>query len=283
MEPSTGKQKKWFAGKQSHWDQFWRRLGYDGCPNLEGKRLLDVGPGLGGNTVAAARAGADVVSLEHDLEILAAARSLVSNDLDNAADKVTFVHGSIEDFSDSGGFDYILCDEVFEHLLDFPAALSAMSGLLRPDGKLVSGWGPLWHSPLGGHQLMLYAVPAGPFGLARILTLKSLSAGRSGRKIIPFSHRLFTRRALRLNGASAQGTGLATIQKAGMNGYTAREFKDMVEKSPLHILRWRENQGDHSAYRVLRVLSNLPGSRNLFTSNIYGVFALSCSTVEIPG
>lgn len=108
---------------------------------------------------------------------------------------------------------------------------------------------------------MLYAVPAGPFGLARTLTLKSLSVGRHGRWIVPFSHRMFTGRALRLNGKSTQGSEMTTIQQAGMNGYRAREFEDMIESSPLHIIQWRENQGDHPAYRVLRILSSLPGGQ----------------------
>jgi SAM-dependent methyltransferase len=268
---SPEKQRIWFAQKQSQWDRFWRRLGYSSPPDLTGKRLLDVGSGLGGNTAAAAKAGAKVVALEPDEEVHKVSISLVTKELGESSHGVEFVNSSVENYIDSEGFDYILCDELFEHLLEFSLALSAMSKLLRPGGKLVSGWGPLWHSPVGGHQLMLYAIPTGPFGLARKLTLKSLSVGQSGRQIVPFSHRIFTKRALRLNGETADD---ASIQRVGMNGLEPREFRELVESSPLQIESWHENQGDHTAYKILRFLSSLPGGKKLFTSNVYGVFSL---------
>ncbi len=274
MNLSPEKQQIWFADKQSHWDQFWRRLGYSAPPDLAGKRLLDVGSGLGGNTAAAVRAGAQVVALEPDKDIYETAIPLVTSSLGGTANNVDFICASIENYSDSYGFDYILCDEVFEHLLDFPKALAAMAKLLRPGGKLVSGWGPLWRSAVGGHQLMLYTVPAGPFGLARKLTLKSLSTGQNRRRIVPFSHRLFTKRALRLNSELAKTASINSIQQAGMNGLSPGEFRNIVESSPLEIDSWRENQGDHTAYKLFRILSKLPGGKNLFTSNVYGVFSL---------
>jgi SAM-dependent methyltransferase len=274
---SPEKQNKWFAGKQSNWRRYWLRLGYTEPPDMTGKRLLDVGSGLGGNTAAAARAGAHVVALEPDAEVQQIATSLIKNDLGAFSSNVEFVTGSIENYRDFVGFDYILCDEVFEHLLDFSSALDAMYRLLRPNGRVVSGWGPLWHSPVGGHQLMLYMVPTGPFGLSRKLTLKSMSTGQTRRRLLPYSHRMFTGRALRLNNESTQGTEITTIQQAGMNGYDTQQFKEMIEKSPLNIVEWRENQGEHAAYKILRRLSRFPGCKNLFTSNIYAVLVKSTS------
>jgi len=272
---SPEKQQNWFNEKQSGWNRFWQRLGFSAPPDLTGKRLLDVGSGLGGNTAAAARAGAQVVSLEPDTEVHQVAISLVNQELAELTKNVEFVKGTIESYSDTDGFDYILCDEVFEHLLDFPTAIAAMANLLRPNGKLVSGWGPLWHSPVGGHQLMLYAVPSGKRKFIPTITLKSLSAGMSGRRIIPYSHRLFTNYALRLHRESQQVSDINSLQQVGMNGYSVRQFRDAIDKSPLNVIRWESNQGEHAAYKILRSLNKFPGTKNLFTSNIYAVFELA--------
>ena len=272
MNLSPEKQHVWFYGKQAKWKQYWLRLGYPAPPDLAGKRLLDVGAGLGGNSAAAVKAGATVISLEPDNEVQELAKSLLANDLGPNISNVEFVSGLIEEFSDSDGFDYILCDEVFEHLLDFPAALQAMTNLLRPGGRLVSGWGPLWHSPVGGHQLMLYFSLGGPGKLFPTLTLKSLAAGRRGRRIVPFSHRLFTGRALRLYSATENVPRLDSIQQVWMNGFSKNQFIKQINESQLKVISWNENQGDHSAYKVLRMLSKVPRAGNMFTSNIYGVF-----------
>jgi SAM-dependent methyltransferase len=275
---SPEKQLIWFTDKQSNWTQFWQRLGFPKPPNLTGKRLLDVGAGLGGNTTAAVRAGATVVSLEPIAEDQKNAKSLVNNDLGFDASKVEFVSGLIEDYADEEGFDYILCDEVFEHLLDFPTALGAMTKLLRPGGRLVTGWGPLWPSPVGGHQLMLYFSLGGFLNLLPRMSIKSLSRGRRGRRIVPFSHRLFTGYALRLYAESEQLPKLDSIQQAWMNGYSSSQFRKQIEASPLKIVQWNENQGSHRVYKILRLLSKFPGGKNLFTSNIYAVLELPIAT-----
>ncbi len=46
-------------------------------PDLSGKRVLDLGSGLGGNSVAAAKAGADVVAIEPDSRILEISAQLI--------------------------------------------------------------------------------------------------------------------------------------------------------------------------------------------------------------
>lgn len=232
---------------------------------------MDVGSGLGANSYAAAKSGAQVTALEPNSSSLQLSKELIVQYGSDIFQSIRFVNKTIEEFDDLNKFDFIVCDEAFEHLLDFPVALGKMAGLLRPNGRLVSGWGPIWHSPRGGHQLMLYAALHGSHKIVLSLTLKSLIRGSSRKQLIPYSHRLLTGYALKLHRESIGNLAINTIQDVGLNGYSSREFRVAIEQSPLDIITWHENQGDNLKYRVLRVLSKIPGAKNLFTSNVYAV------------
>ena len=46
-----------------------------------------------------------------------------------------------------------MTNEVLEHVIDLGGCLQSLYDLLNPGGRLYAGWGPLWFSPTGGHQL----------------------------------------------------------------------------------------------------------------------------------
>jgi SAM-dependent methyltransferase len=120
--------------------------------------------------------------------------------------------------------DLIISLDSFEHFGDPAGVLEHMRGLLRPGGKVLAAFGPTWYHPLGGH---IYSV-------------------------FPFSHLLFSERALVRWRALHKSDGATTIAESGLNKMTIRRFIRLVESSPLRFasfellpirpLRWMANR-----------------------------------------
>jgi SAM-dependent methyltransferase len=120
--------------------------------------------------------------------------------------------------------DLIVSLDSFEHFGDPAGVLEHMRGLLRPGGKVLAAFGPTWYHPLGGH---IYSV-------------------------FPFSHLLFSERALVRWRALHKSDGATTIEESGLNKMTIRRFIRLVEASPLRFasfellpirpLRWIANR-----------------------------------------
>ena len=134
------------------------------------------------------------------------------------ADRCTFAR----EWSDP--VDLIVSLDSFEHFADPAAVLTHMRGLLRPGGKVLAAFGPTWYHPLGGH---IYSV-------------------------FPFSHLLFSERALVRWRSLHKSDGARTIEESGLNKMTIRRFIRLVEASPLRFasfellpirpLRWIANR-----------------------------------------
>lgn len=120
--------------------------------------------------------------------------------------------------------DLIVSLDSFEHFGDPAGVLEHMRGLLRPGGKVLTAFGPTWYHPLGGH---IYSV-------------------------FPFSHLLFSERALVRWRSLHKSDGATTIEESGLNKMTIRRFIRLVEASPLRFasfellpirpLRWIANR-----------------------------------------
>ena len=111
-------------------------------------RVLEVGCGTGDLAICMARAGARVTAIDID-----AARIRVA--LDNAAkagSRVDFQHGSFLDLETDGSFDYVVSYAAFEHIEKPEAFLPAMARAIKPEGRIIAMFGPLWWSPYGPHQ-----------------------------------------------------------------------------------------------------------------------------------
>ena len=264
----TDQNRQWFHEKTANWEKFWTRLGYSEVPDLDGKRILDVGSGLGGNTYSCAMAGALVTSLEPDLSSHERSRQLMQEAAPALINNITFVNQSLEDYIDSEKFDYIICDEVFEHLLNLSKAVDKMAALLTPRGRLCSGWGPLWNSPTGGHQLTMSL--AFRRGIPRFTTKPNSFSG--GRIRIPYSHILFAKLARNIYASDRNFPPTNSCRELGMNGLSRSEYIDILQSSDLVTAKWQENSGLHPAYKVLRIFASIPGLREAFTSNVFAVF-----------
>jgi SAM-dependent methyltransferase len=264
----TDQNRQWFHEKTANWEKFWTRLGYSEVPDLDGKRILDVGSGLGSNTYSCAMAGALVTSLEPDIGSHERSRQLIQEIAPSLIGSITFVNQSIEDYGDPEKFDYIICDEVFEHLLNFRTAIDKMAALLTPGGRLCSGWGPLWNSPTGGHQLTMSL--AFSRGIPRFTTKPNSFSGTRIR--IPYSHRLFAKLARNIYASDRNLSPANSCRELGMNGLPRSEYINILQSSDLVTDKWQENAGLHPVYKILRALASIPGLRESSTSSVFAVF-----------
>lgn len=121
----------------------------------DGVRVLDVGCGDGGASVALAEAGAQVEGF--DLE----ARR-VTMGAERAKARGLDLKLGVADVTDpttlgdyAGPYDLILFRDVLEHIPDVDAALTQSRERLAPGGSIVVIYPPYW-SPFGGHQQILH-------------------------------------------------------------------------------------------------------------------------------
>jgi len=249
-EPSTH-DRDYFHKKMRLWPRFWSYLGYDRRPDLNGRQVLDIGCGYGSFVVAAALDGAQAVGIDINQESLHVGEYMLRNQYSDATSRVQFLNIQLAELNDSK-FDYILSNETFEHILDLPSIMDHLYRLLKPGGLLLAVWGPIWPSAFGGHWLGYWPLFRG-FGIQ-----------------IPFSHLLLTRISLFRYSREIRRTS-KTIQDAGLNGLTLKDNISIVDATPFEVSHWKTNVGQHLAYRIFRILSMVPGLRNLFTHNIYAI------------
>jgi SAM-dependent methyltransferase len=104
--------------------------------DLTGKRVLDVGCGIGDLSFMLARRGAEVVGVELDPHKVACANQIAQR---WRFDGLRFVAGDVTDLSTMGlgQFDDVFCLAVLEHIKDDIGLLQQMRNALRPGGLLV--------------------------------------------------------------------------------------------------------------------------------------------------
>jgi len=112
--------------------------------DLHGKRLLDVGCGLGEGAAYFALQGAEVMAMDISQKMLDAAMELARHN----RTKISVIKGSAEDAAGlrQEQFDVIYAGNFFHHV-DINAALKNLSTHLTPDGVLVS-WDPVAYNPI---------------------------------------------------------------------------------------------------------------------------------------
>lgn len=207
--------------------------------DINGKKVLDVGCGLGGKSAWYALHGAEeVVALDLDPERVERAAGFAAG---KGADNARFLvrdAADLEGLAD-GRFDLALFNDAFEHLASPGAALAECYRVLAPGGLALIVFPP-WRSPWGAH---LFAYVG-----------------------IPWCHLLFTDEPLLavwkegFRQAAGDGGGLITPRKLAeveaaqtvaelrqLNRMTIGRFHELVGASPLTPVMVRE----HTPRRVV--------------------------------
>jgi ubiquinone/menaquinone biosynthesis C-methylase UbiE len=119
----------------------------DRLGDLAGKRVLDIGCGLGGKTVAYAEANARVTGVDLSEKNIAQCSAFARARGVDAA----FAAGDAERLPFAGGsFDAVIANDSLEHFADPEGALAELARVLKPGGSIFLFFTP-WGSPLGSH------------------------------------------------------------------------------------------------------------------------------------
>jgi SAM-dependent methyltransferase len=116
---------------------------------IAGKRVLDFGCGDGQQAIALARNGAaEVVGIDIAERRLERARHLAVSTPNVRFDTIM-----------DGSFDTVVCQDAFEHFADPEGTLASMCARLKPGGKILLTFGPLWYAPYGAHCYFFTRLP----------------------------------------------------------------------------------------------------------------------------
>jgi SAM-dependent methyltransferase len=223
---------------------------YDGRLDFKGKRILDVGSGLGSPAILmAARGASRVVGVDIVPRNIDFARRKVSAVYDHLKEIVEF--RLIRDFADlrDEQFDLIISKDSFEHYSDPEGFVPAMLEHLAPGGMLAVGFGPLWKSPYGGHIKYMTSLP-----WAHLVFSESV--------ILRERERFFPDQRVKSYGDIV----------GGLNQMTLARFESIIAANHLEQVYFRANASRHPAAPVFSLASRLPFAREFLTFNLYGLW-----------
>ncbi len=201
-----------------------------------GGRVLDFGCGAGGLTFALREHAASAAGVDLEEYKLAFARSEAAR---RGVDGIEFVcyAGERLPFADAS-FDTVFCVDVLEHVPKPDLALAEMRRVLKPGGLLLLSFGPPWGHPHGKH------------------TWTRLPGW--------WSHLIFPQAVcMRVIGLPAD----CTWEALGLHRLTVSKFDRHIRRSGFVQLHRQDN-----IRRRLRPLASVPWLRDLFVSEVVGVY-----------
>jgi len=232
---------KYFQRGERDNPKFWSR--FDERPSLRGKRVLDVGCGHGSLCVDTAKAGAaQVVGLDLNAERIDFATANVQQNYPELLSTLSFQQINLKDYPVEA-FDYILSKDSFEHILDLPGMLAEMGKRLTPGGRIYAGFGPLYNSPFGDHDMTYSRIP-----WAHVFLGKKRFAERVDRR---WTHEV------------------NSIYDLGLNGLSFADYRRIFQESGLNIVYFETNCSTKTISKVFSILRRVPPLTEYFTHNIY--------------
>lgn len=112
----------------------WHHQAIPFLPDVAGKRVLDMGSGVGTFSRYLAQRGAEVVAADFSAVAIQYAQDVVLTDLPNASAVVADIHRI--PFDDES-FDLTICSSTLEHVIDPPRAMSELRRVTKRGGTLL--------------------------------------------------------------------------------------------------------------------------------------------------
>jgi SAM-dependent methyltransferase len=207
-----------------------RYLAELGEQRLASLDILDFGCGWGGETLWLAGRVRTVCGVDVDRHAISQAAAAVAES--NARNcRVEWSEDGRLPFPD-GSFDAVLSTDTFEHVMDLNLAFQEIARVLKPGGRLLTRFGPLFYSPHGYHLYWACQVPYAHllFGLDPIGTLR---AARGGSRVPPGSWQDLGLNAKRFDdyrrSAIAAGLEIVRFEPIAVKGLTALAALPLVK------------------------------------------------------
>lgn len=214
---------------------FWKRLPERDFTDLN---VLDFGSGLGGLSIQLAQRGARrVLGIELQRDYCEYAQAKIVRDFPQFSDRITYRSVPTSEIPDAS-MDAIVSKDVFEHVIGLEEVFQELIRILKPGGEMVLGFGPLWHSPFGDHDV------------SRVLSF--------GRRV-PWLHLLAgDARLLQIMNSERAELGqepYRSMADAGFNKLTIEEIESILHNSPLELTSYATNPTDN---RIAKLVEKMP-------------------------
>ncbi len=198
---------------------------------IRGKRVVDLGCGMGYQAVAMLRAGAAwVTAIEVNGDLAAKAQARLEAEGLSSRARVT-------DSLKGESADVIVSQNSFEHFQDAEAMLSAMRAALAPGGRILLTFGPLWYAPLGSHMSFFCR--------------------------LPWVNLLFPERAVMMARARYRQDGMRTYTEAGLAKMSLAKFERTMAAAGVTV-EWRR----YDCVKRMVFLAHVPLLRELFVNRV---------------
>lgn len=139
-----------FNEKLRNIGSFWKKINEK--PDLFGKKVLEVGSGLGALSADIALSGAErVIGIDIDQKMIDFSNKIISSTYPELSQKCFFYCCDIKDLKEDD-FDYIFSQNTFEHIYDLNEVLREARDRLKQGGKIYTAFSPLYYSPFGDHR-----------------------------------------------------------------------------------------------------------------------------------
>jgi SAM-dependent methyltransferase len=199
------------------------------------------------------------VGLDYEAKPIEFAGEYVRRKYPQVASRVAFHACELKHFN-GGEFDFILCKDSFEHIMDLEDALAEMARRLKPGGRIYAGFGPLYKSPFGHHRRIITWVPW---------------------RNCPWHHLWDSEANIceRLNRHRAAGGSvfcysdapIRSIRDLGLNMNSFADYQRILSGAGLSVASFLVNRSDSPLSKVLSVLRQIPALTDCCTHNIYCV------------
>ena len=225
---------------------FWQRL--MGKPDFNHKTCLDVGCGHGSLCIDMALSGAKkVVGLDINSRLIKFAEKNLKINYPELKDIVEFKGIDLRNYSNKIKFDFITSQASFEHIINLDEVFSEMKNRLNQHGKIYIGFGPLYNSPFGDHQIVKHAMKVK----------------------IPWGHIIVPESILinRLN--KHRENKITSIQELGLNKWSLRDYERLLKNSGLSVIFFKVNNSDKIVSKLFALIGKIPLLKEYFAFNIY--------------
>ena len=233
------------AAKEGFWQKF-----AGGQPSFAGKRVLEIGCGLGRRSIEIAQAGGNSTGIDISEGCIVHAQSQRQALDPEVAGRLVFRQCAVEQV-ESAAFDIVISEDTFEHIVDVPQAIATIKEKLAIGGRAYIGFGPLYHSPYGDHGWLQNSLPFGS---------------------LPWSHLFLSRQATyKLVGKKIGQKFTDTINwpYLALNQHTSSQYIQMFNNSGLKIVSISTTKHRRAIGKVFDAMAKLPFLGKYFTDGIY--------------
>jgi len=197
--------------------------------------------------------GGKVTGCDINADVIEFANNKLNTRFPHLKNKLSFECCDIKDLKQYD-FDLILSKDAFEHIIPLKDVLNEIILRLKPDGKILIGFGPLYNSPYGDH--------------------------RRTKSIIPWGHLIFSERTIVSRINKRANNRIKSIYDLGLNKYSLRYFDELLHSCGLRVDFYRVNASNNPFSLAFTLVSKIPFLREYFSHNVYCILSKDSEYME---